>query len=75
MRYSCTNCYHYAKSRVDEEPCVSCKQRSNFLPEPEYARQAILGLEEELKTYGYNDDELNAVIDNFNYKEWKKNNE
>ena len=71
MKYSCGNCYHYAKSFVTKEPCISCKQRSHFLPEPEYARQAILGLEKELKTYGYNDDELNAVIDGFKVKEEK----
>ena len=75
MKYSCFNCYHYAKSRVDEEPCVSCKQRSNFLPEPEYSRQAILALEKELKTkYDYDDERINQIIDSFLVKVELKNN-
>lgn len=69
MRYSCGNCYHYARSFVDKEPCVSCKQRSHFLPEPEYSRQAILALEKELKIkYGYDDERINHIIDSFNVK-------
>ena len=70
MKYTCMNCYHYAESRVDEEPCVNCIERSHFIPEPEYSRQAILALEKELKTkYGYDDDErINYIIDSFNIK-------
>ena len=76
MRYSCGNCYHYAKSRVDEEPCVNCKQRSHFLPEPEYSRQAILALEKELKTkYGYDDERINHIIDEFLVKVELRNGE
>ena len=74
MKYSCMNCYHHAKNRVDEEPCVNCKQRSHFLPEPEYSRQAILALEKELKTkYGYDDERINHIIDSFNVKVELKN--
>ena len=72
MRYLCVNCYHYANSSVNEEPCDSCKRRSHFLPEPEYSRQAILALEKELKTkYGYDDERINYIIDGFNVKEEK----
>ena len=69
MKYSCMNCYHYAGSRVDEEPCVNCTQRSHFLPEPEYSRQALLALEKELKTkYGYDDERINHIIDSYKVK-------
>lgn len=72
MRYSCMDCYHYAWNRVDEGSCALCKQRSHFLPEPEYSRQAILALEKELKTkYGYDDERINHIIDSFNVKEEK----
>lgn len=66
MKYSCFNCYYNAFTKVTEEPCASCKCRSHFLPEPEYSRQAILALEKELKTkYGYDDESINRIIDNF----------
>lgn len=70
MKYSCGNCYYYGQQRVDEEPCVNCNQRSHFLPEPSYSRQAILALEKELKTkYNYNDNKINKIIDSFLVKE------
>lgn len=70
MKYSCFNCYYYASTCVFEEPCKSCTRRSHFLPEPEYSRQAILALENELKTkYGYDDEKINQIIESFHVKE------